>query len=424
MRKLIDWFASNRKAFAVGATVLAVAGALLLVAAFFAGRWGSARSYRVWVAVENDGAYYQTSDLVPVNILSEVGISLFPGDRVEADGELLPDPQRPVEQVPATLVIRRGRPLPLQVDGRTTLLHSSAPTLGEALAENGVILYQGDRIFPALGTPLAEVARVELIRARPLRIEVDGTLVETRSAAASVAEALLQSGITLLGLDYSIPEFSAGLPANGDISVVRVEEELLIEQKPLPFESRIEPDGSIEIDQTRMISPGSYGLISNQVRVRKENGVEVSRVREGEWVALEPEDRVVGYGTQIIIRTLDTPNGPLEYWRAVEMYATSYSPCRLGVTPHRCSYVTSSRQPMGNGVVAVLLKWYRKMKWQQVYVPNYGVGTILDVGGGIPGRHWIDLGYTDADYISWHHWTTVYFLTPVPENPVWILEYK
>ena len=36
------------------------------------------------------------------------------------------------------------------------------------------------------------------------------------------------------------------------------------------------------------------------------------------------------------------------------------------------------------------------------------------LGGGIPGRYWIDLGFDDSNYESWHFWTTLYFLTPVP----------
>lgn len=55
------------------------------------------------------------------------------------------------------------------------------------------------------------------------------------------------------------------------------------------------------------------------------------------------------------------------------------------------------------------------MAGQQVYVPGYGHGVIGDSGGGgIPGRYWIDLAYDDENYVGWHHWTTLYFLTPVP----------
>ena len=75
---------------------------------------------------------------------------------------------------------------------------------------------------------------------------------------------------------------------------------------------------------------------------------------------------------------------------------------------------TASGLPLTKGIIAVTLPWYRDMKFQKVYVPGYGYGTIADTGGGIPGRYWIDLGFDDSNYESWHHWTTLYFLTPIP----------
>jgi 3D (Asp-Asp-Asp) domain-containing protein len=130
----------------------------------------------------------------------------------------------------------------------------------------------------------------------------------------------------------------------------------------------------------------------------------------------------MGYGTKIVVRTLNTPEGPVTYWRAVPMYATSYSPCRLGVD--YCNENLASGGILQRGIVAVLLRWYRSMRGMYVYVPGYGTGRIADTGGGIPGRFWIDLGYSDDDYVSWHYWTTVYFLTPVPPEGLiqWVLE--
>jgi 3D (Asp-Asp-Asp) domain-containing protein len=54
------------------------------------------------------------------------------------------------------------------------------------------------------------------------------------------------------------------------------------------------------------------------------------------------------------------------------------------------------------------------MALQRVYVQGYGHATIGDSGGGIPGTYWIDLGYSDEDYVGWHSWTTLYFLPPIP----------
>jgi 3D (Asp-Asp-Asp) domain-containing protein len=74
-----------------------------------------------------------------------------------------------------------------------------------------------------------------------------------------------------------------------------------------------------------------------------------------------------------------------------------------------------------HGVIAVTRAWYNLMLGQRLYVPGYGIGVVGDIGGGIPGKYWIDLAYSDDDYVAWHQNVTVYFLTPVPENIAWIL---
>ena len=148
--------------------------------------------------------------------------------------------------------------------------------------------------------------------------------------------------------------------------------------------------------------------------------METGRAAEAAWVAKEPQNQLVGYGTQAVVKTIDTPYGALEYWRAVTAFATSYSPCRLGI-PNYCNTQTSSGAQLRQGIVAVTRAWYSWMRGQQVYIPGYGVAVVGDVGGGIPGRYWIDLGYTDADFKSWASNVTVYFLTPVPASIPWIL---
>lgn len=101
------------------------------------------------------------------------------------------------------------------------------------------------------------------------------------------------------------------------------------------------------------------------------------------------------------------------------MYATSYSPCRI--FKDHCDSYTASGATLKKGIVAMTGTWYRYSGGDQIYVPGYGVGTVADTGGGIPGRYWLDLGYSDDDYVSWHQNVTVYFLAPVPANIMWVL---
>jgi 3D (Asp-Asp-Asp) domain-containing protein len=195
---------------------------------------------------------------------------------------------------------------------------------------------------------------------------------------------------------------------------------VLVELEPVPFESTYQPLEDAEIDTKRIIETGSYGVRANQVRVRVEDGQEVGRTVEGEWLAREPSPRVVGYGTKIVVRTLATSDGPVEYWRSVQMWATSYSASRAGVSPDAPNYgTTASGKPLTKGLVAIdrsLIPFGTRM-----YVPGYGFAEAADTGGGVRGR-WIDLGYDDDNYKGWAQYVTVYFLTPVPpaSQIIWI----
>ena len=376
------------------------------------------------IRIDVDGAtrMHVTAALRPENILADAGIRLYPGDRLWADGLPLSSGAS-LPKAATRIRVERGLAVTLNASGTKRQLRSSAPTLGEALWESGIRVRAADSMFPAAGSTLGGATGVRYQPAQALAVEVDGRTVSSWAAGESVGEALANAGVALVGMDYAVPDITSSLPPEGPIHVIRVTERAEIEQDILSFETRWAPAPEIEIDHQQLVDSGEAGVVARRTRVRLEDGRETRRARESEWVAIEPRDRVMGYGTKIVIRTLDTANGPIEYWRAVPMYATSYSPCRLGV-PNYCSTTMANGEPLQHGNAAFIVRWYRAMRGQYVYVPGYGAAKISDTGGGIPGRNWIDLGYNDSDYVSWHNWVTVYFLTPVPPESLimWVLE--
>ncbi len=270
----------------------------------------------------------QSSTRLPADWLVEAGVALNPEDqlllngaRVQADRELPP-------LGAYTLQIRRAVPVTLVVDGKTRTLTSAGPTLGDALWEAGITLSASDNLSLPLSTPLLGPVGAELQTARPIQIHLGDQIIQSATSAQIVGEALAEAGLPLQGLDYSIPAEYQPIPADGIIRVTQVREEITLEQNYLPYESEFQPDPEIELDQRAVTQPGEFGVEVSRVRVRYENGQEVSREAEDSWVAKEPKNEVVGYGTKVVIKTLDTPSGPIEYWRAVTVYATSYSPCR------------------------------------------------------------------------------------------------
>lgn len=361
-----------------------------------------------------------TVSRIPDNILAEAGVRVFPGDQIIVDGLPAYDPGKPLARQPSRIDVKRGQTIDVIAGGRLVPLDSSGPTIGLALANAGLELHEGDLLRPAADHPIGGVDRVTFDPSRTVHIKVDGEDVEARSSGTTVGEALAQAGVALIGLDYAKPAVNQPVPEDGQIKVVRVREEVKTELTPVAFDTVYQPAPDLEIDKQQVIKTGSYGVEASQVRVRYEDGKEVDKTEEGSWLARQPQSRVIGYGTKIVVRSMSTPDGKIEYWRAVKMWATSYSASRAGVSPDARNYgITASGMPLHKGLVAIDRRYIPF--GTQMYVPGYGFALAADTGSGVKGR-WIDLGYDDDNWISWHQYVTVYFLTPVPpaNSIVWI----
>ena len=370
----------------------------------------------------------QTNESIPSKILKEVGISWNPEDRLLLNGLLITPDQSITNQSipsvgqahPAILQIRRARSITLITPDGQQKIQSSAFTIGEALQEATYWLHAGDKIEPALNSPISDGTIITVTPSRELTVSIDGGAVKINSAAQTVGEALAEAGIPLIGLDQSLPPGNEPIPSDGQINVVRVSESVLLSQKPIPFENEFQASADVPLDQIQILQPGESGLTIQRIRIRYEDGQEISRLSENETLVRPPKTRLLGYGTKIEIKTTEVDGVKIEYWRAVQMYATSYSPCRSGAD--RCYPGTSSGQALRKGMVGLRQSWYLSMQGQQLYIPGYGFSSVADVCSGCVGKPWIDLGYSDNDYEQWSSWVTVYFLTPVPANVIYVLE--
>jgi uncharacterized protein YabE (DUF348 family) len=370
------------------------------------------RGFTVNLEINSEYEKVITTEKSIADVLDSAGIKILPADRIWVNGIREKNPGKVLSGDQTYVSYKEAESLQLQMDGDEITIRSAANTVGEAITEAGIELLEGDILLPAPETPLTGIDHAILKRAEPVTIVADGTIHETYVVAESVGEALQRAGVTLVGLDYAIPKIEEELPEDGQIQVIRVRDEFLTEQTPIPFETIYVADPDVEIDNRVVIDSGTYGVQTNQVRVRYEDGKENNRTVVGEWVSREPQPRKVGYGTKIVIRTLNTADGPVEYWRAIRMWATSYSPSRAGVPQdYEWFGITACGRKLVKGIVAIDNRYipFHTM----MYVPGYGYAEACDIGGGVIGR-WIDLGYSDHNYKSWHQYVTVYFLTPVP----------
>lgn len=352
-------------------------------------------------------------------LLASAGITPTEEDKVQVNGQLFKTNQ-PLPYAPEyRFEVKHAVVITIDSPEGIETIQSSADSLGDALQNAGYEFHPADRLDLPLETVLDQDLTVTIQRALPITITLKDQTIPSFSAADTVGEALAEVGISLQNLDYSIPAETDPLPTDGNIRVVRVREEATLTQTSIPYTSEYIQSDQVELDKTEIVQPGEFGVEVTRTLVRYEDGQEVKRIDDTTWVAKQPQNQVTGRGTKPVVKTMETPDGTIEYWRAVTVHATSYSPCRSGVDA--CYYGTSSGLPVQRGVIGVTRTWYNLMVGQQVYVPGYGKGIIADIGGGIPGEYWIDLGFTDADFEPWSSWTTMYFLTPVPDYIPWIL---
>ena len=373
------------------------------------------RARPVLVTADGQTVTVYTHGITPDVIIREAKVSLDAYDDLAVEGALgLTGPGATESDSLPHVIITRAVAFTVDDDGVETAYFTTESTVGEALLQAGVTLYLADNVEPPLGTPMADRLYVQIDRSIPVQVTVDGRIMRSRTHRERVDQVLGDLGVVLTGQDYTSPTLDSSLAADTTIRVVRVSERFEIEQEPIPFESVVQADPELEIDNTRLLQDGAPGILQRRIRIYYEDGQELSRSIENEYVAIPPTTKITGYGTQIVVRTLDTPRGAIEYWRVIPMLASSYSAGTAGTSPDSPWYGrTATGMQMRFGIVAVDPRMISLNT--EVYVPGYGVGYAGDTGGAVKGRR-IDLGYDDSNLVLWYRWVDVYLLTPVPAS--------
>ncbi len=373
------------------------------------------RSRAVAITIDGRTTILHTTLMSPQHILQRAGVVVMDTMRVYLNGEeILPGQLPEITAFVRDITLISATPVTIR-DGEGIIeLRSTGRTVGDALHEAGIDVFVGDSVTPSLETTLQAEMLIQIARSAPVTIIADGVRTETRTLGSTVSDALVEAGIGLVGLDYAVPSEQIAIVPGMVIRVIRVTEELITETETLPYETIYQPDETMELDTRQVIQGGQAGIIEHSTRVRYENGAEISRIVEQENTVQAIQNEIVAYGTQVVIRTLNTPQGPVEYWRRLRVYTTSYKPEAVGG-----STTTAVGETLRKGIIGInprIIPYYTHL-----YVEGYGRGIAADTGGPRDNPYWIDLGYEDHDFVLWYGWEDVYLLTPVPDNINYLL---
>jgi Tol biopolymer transport system component len=131
-------------------------------------------------------------------------------------------------------------------------------------------------------------------------------------AGSTVRDAVEALGIEVGLLDRSEPSLFTVLSDNAVVLFVQVQEEFVIEEVVVPYQTETLQNETLPEGERRLIQPGQNGLQEVTFRVVYEDGVEVSRNPVKTVLLREPSQEIVMVGSQALFATQAIP-GRLVY---------------------------------------------------------------------------------------------------------------
>lgn len=263
------------------------------------------------------------------------------------------------------------------------------------LAAMAVIVMQSPKWVLSGRNAGEEAARAEVVHAEPLRtgvratIAVDGRQIVHQAPVATVGELLADAGVELRPLDRVTPAPDAPVEEDVVIRVVRVEQEQYEVEAPIPYETWRWAEPRWEVGYVGLLREGREGKELRKILATYEDGRLVQQLIVGRETVESPRAEIIGIGTRIVVRTLETPAGTIRYTDVLDMEATAYYPGPESTGRWADGY-TATGLKAGHGVIAVDPSVIPL--GTRVYIPGYGIAVAGDVGGAIRGNL-IDLAF-------------------------------
>ncbi|MEV0123414.1 ubiquitin-like domain-containing protein [Streptomyces sp. NPDC050703] len=195
------------------------------------------------------------------------------------------------------IAVRYGRPVGLTLDGERREVWTTARTVDGALRQLGVRA-EGAHLSTSRGRRIGRQGLELAVRTeRTVTIMADGRERTIRTNAATVRDAVAESGVTLRGQDTTsvAPD---SFPRDGQtVTVMRITGSRETREEVIPFDVERTEDPTLFRGTEVVAQPGRLGVRRVTYAVRTVNGVRQRPRLIGSEVVREPQRQIVKVGT-------------------------------------------------------------------------------------------------------------------------------
>jgi uncharacterized protein YabE (DUF348 family) len=244
-----------------------------------------------------------------------VGEALADEGIVVDDHDLVtPMPSEPLESGD-TVVVRFGRPVVLTVDGETRSVWTTARSVNEALTVFGV--RDDDAYVSASRSRRISRSGMQLDVRLPheLTFLVDGKRREIRTNAITIRSAMTEAGIRLRSRDRVTPGLDTRPADQQVIGITRVDGRRVVEERPIKFQTIERKSKDLFRGDSKVTRKGKVGVQRLTYRETLLDNKVVRRTRVFVAVAARPVTEIVLVGTKKV--PANTPAADGLNWAAL-----------------------------------------------------------------------------------------------------------